>query len=127
MAEQCGLSPEEIYDVKLAVNEAVANIIEHAYQWRDDGQIIVDLLGREGELEIHLRDFGRKVEASRLRSRDLDDFRDGGIGLFLIQTLMDSVTYDTSSPVGTELIMVKRHRHSCRGLEQRTGHGVDAG
>ena len=123
VAEFAGLSPEEVHDVMLAVNEAVANIIEHAYRWREDGEIRVRLIGRKGEVEVRLRDFGRKVDITQLRSRDLDDLRDGGIGLYLMRTLMDEVVYDTSHDVGTELIMVKRHREpdERRSLEPQCG------
>lgn len=111
-ARECGFTEEEIHDLKLAVNEAVANIIEHAYEWRDDQPIRVNILGRPGEIEIRLRDYGKKVDEEKIQSRDLDDVRDGGIGIFLMRSLTDEVIYDTSPADGTELILIKRHQEA---------------
>ncbi len=115
-AKECGFSEDEIHDLKLAVNEAVANIIEHAYEWRDDQPIRVNILGKPGEIEIRLRDFGKKVQKDQLRSRDLEDVRDGGIGIFLMRSLTDEVIYDTSHEDGTELILIKRHQSAVASM-----------
>jgi anti-sigma regulatory factor (Ser/Thr protein kinase) len=39
---------------------------------------------------------------------DFDEARIAGLGIFLIRTLMDEVSYDVHPQLGTDLLMVKR-------------------
>ena len=98
--------------VVMAVDEALANIIEHAYGFRADEQIEVTLTAlTEGErqtgVEVVLVDGGRPTTAQSIRGRDLGDVRPGGLGSHIIDTCMDSVEYTPCQPIGTRLRMVK--------------------
>ena len=57
-----------------------------------------------------MRDFGPHPDPAALRGRQPRALRPGGLGIPLIRRVMDVVEYDLSSPVGTELRMVKRRR-----------------
>jgi len=101
LAELVGLSPEEIRSMVLAVDEAMTNVMRHAYHGRIDQPIEIDF--RRGQLsdngvlrdalEIVLADKGVRVKAEELRSRALDDVRPGGLGLHFIRESMDSVRF----------------------------------
>ena len=108
LATKMGFSFEQANDLKLALNEACANVIEHAYQWQKNKSMYVYFQVYTDALEVVIKDFGKKVEVDNIKSRELNDYRDGGLGVFLIQNLVDEVKYDTSPKVGTELRFIKR-------------------
>ncbi len=59
-------------------------------------------------LRIRVRDSGRHGSArAQTPNMNFDEARIAGLGVFLIRTLMDEVSYDVS-PQGTDLLMVKR-------------------
>ena len=64
---------------------------------------------REYRERIRVHDAGRHFPRSDTsRTMDLDEARIAGLGVFLIRTLMDEVSYDVHPEVGTDLLMVKR-------------------
>ena len=105
VASRLNFSIDEIEDIKLAVAEACTNAIQHA---RDSAFIEIRCEAADGGLRIGVRDHGRGTKADQIRSRDLDEERVGGLGVFLIRSLMDDVQYDVQPDAGTHLVMVKR-------------------
>lgn len=99
--------PNEINRLILAVDEACTNIIKHCYQGCPDNKISLTVTVFEKQLEIRLRDYGRKHDTRTFRARDLKDIKPGGLGMHFIQEIMDKVEYDTSHEVGTEMILTK--------------------
>jgi PAS domain S-box-containing protein len=97
-AMRAGASAETCEDLVLAVNEAVANAMEHAY---GPGDARVEVAARRsglGALAVQVRDFGH-WRAGRPNDG-------GGRGLTLIRNLMDDVTVDTT-PDGTIVHMTR--------------------
>jgi serine/threonine-protein kinase RsbW len=101
LAEVIGLSAEDSRAVTRAIDEALTNIVRHAYSGRPDGMIEVSCnrvapkpsaAGREG-LEFVLCDHGPAVDPAKLRGRSLADVKPGGLGLHLIRQSMDEVQY----------------------------------
>ncbi|HZB95569.1 MAG TPA: ATP-binding protein, partial [Herpetosiphonaceae bacterium] len=109
-ATRAHLSPEELGDVHLAVTEACANIIEHAYGGRSDRMIFLTATARDDRLSVTIRDTGAQFDPSAVRRPDLEETREGGYGMYLMDTVMDSVDYDRSAAAGTRLTLVKTHR-----------------
>jgi len=93
--------------IVLAVDEAFTNVIRHAYENRHNQRVLVTVTVRQDGIEVRLRDFGRKANPGEIKSRDIDDIRPGGLGVFLMQEIMDEVCYDSSCEVGTELRLTK--------------------
>ena len=80
--------------VELAVHEACANIIEHAYKGRTGQiQMTIDLLENPCELAIELHDTGKAASLENVKQPNLEEPQEKGYGLFLMQQLMDSVEY----------------------------------
>ena len=96
-------------DIVLAVDEACQNIIRHAYGVDRDGEIVLEI-ERQGEtLVFSLVDFAPPVDPARVKPRDLDDVRPGGLGTHLIRKVMDSADFIEPPPgCGNLLRMVKR-------------------
>ena len=103
----CGFSNEESNAVTIAVDEAAANIIKHTYNGAKNELIVVNFRILEDRLEIVFRDFGDKVDPKTIKSRDLKEIRPGGLGVHLIKSTMDVVSYDNSFEDGNQLTMVK--------------------
>lgn len=84
-----------------SVDEALANIIRHAYQERRGLPIEVSCRRlwktREAEapsgLEIVLADSGAAVDPRKMKSRALEELRPGGLGLHFIKQSMDVVEF----------------------------------
>lgn len=105
-ANRLKFSLEAIEDVKLAVAEACTAVIQHT----GHGEFI-DLTceGFTDTLRIRVRDSGRHgIVAPETPPINYDEARVAGLGVFLIRTLMDEVSYDVSAQLGTDLLMIKR-------------------
>ena len=97
--------------VVLSVDEALTNIIRHAYNNAADQPIEIELsvTGPPGQevLQISLRDHGTYVEPEEIKSRDLADVRPGGLGVHIMKECMDHVEYRQADGGGTLLVLRK--------------------
>ncbi|MEC9374353.1 MAG: ATP-binding protein, partial [Planctomycetota bacterium] len=66
-----------------------------------------DVDGRRKGIRIVIEDEGRQVDPSKVKGRDLDDIRPGGLGDHIIRQVMDSVTYEQRTGKGMRLILEK--------------------
>jgi PAS domain S-box-containing protein len=96
---RAGLTGDEIAEISVAANEAVANAIEHAYG-PGDAHVVFTADISHGALHLSVKDFG-VWRPSRATG--------GGRGLELMQHLMDDVVVDALTP-GTEVRMRRRLR-----------------
>jgi serine/threonine-protein kinase RsbW len=84
-----------------SVDEAVANVIRHAYKGRTGMPITLTFkrlwCGEKVEppagLEILLQDSGEAADPKKLRGRRLDEVRPGGLGLHFMRQSMDKVEF----------------------------------
>jgi len=88
-----GVFDKDIFDTELAINEAIANIIQHTYK-NEPKYIVMTVNWIEPDtIEILLKDFGPKVDPAKIKSRDLDDIRPGGLGVYIIQRIFDVMEF----------------------------------
>lgn len=110
-AKQAQLGDHEIFECRLALDEACVNIIEHAYASSDSGEIEVVVRAVPGVCTICLTDFGTPYDPSQVPvpspDLSLEDATPGGLGLYLMRRVMDDIQY-VASPHGNSLVMVKR-------------------
>ncbi len=106
IASRLKLSIEDIEDVKLAVAEACTAVMQHDHH----GEYIdITCEAHPDALRVHVRDGGRHGAADEgATAVDFDEARIAGLGIFLIRTLMDEVSFDVHPERGTRLFMVKR-------------------
>jgi|SRR5579871_2738348 len=88
-----GFAEEETQFIILAVDEACTNVIRHAYQGRTDGEMSICVREIQDGIEFLLRDEGTPADCSCWPKRSLDEVRPGGLGLPLIQAVMDCMEY----------------------------------
>ncbi len=105
------LSREQENKVILAIDEAITNIMEHAYEDRDDGWIDIELHGSGEKLEVVIRDTGKKFNPETLENPDVSEHvREGkkkGLGIFLMRQIMDEVRYRFKDGKKNEIRLVK--------------------
>jgi serine/threonine-protein kinase RsbW len=113
-AQDAGLDESAVYAVDMAVDEACANIIGHAYGDEGRGDIEITCRIDEDGLTLVLRDNGRPFDPTKVPHPDLEapleGREEGGLGLFLMRHLMDRVEYESRPGSGNVLTMVKRHQ-----------------
>jgi anti-sigma regulatory factor (Ser/Thr protein kinase) len=109
-----GLSKEECVGVKLAVDEAMANVIRHAYKNRYDQTIEFECSVDDQRMEFTLLDQGEPPDPAKICAGPMDDIALSGRGTHLIRAVMDEVTYQQVSE-GNQLKLVKR-LHASKAL-----------
>src|SRR5271165_3830810 len=102
-----GLPDEACVAVTLAVDEALANIIRHAYRNLHDQEIEFECLVNEEQMEFTLLDHGEPPDLTRICARPLDELALSGRGTHIIKAIMDEVSYEKVS-TGNQLKLVKR-------------------
>jgi anti-sigma regulatory factor (Ser/Thr protein kinase) len=95
-AKRARLSPHDENNLLLAVEEVYVNIVKHAYP-ESSGKVIIYCYMDENSLISKIKDAGipfnpLKAPEPRLASR-LEERKVGGLGLFLVQKLVDNVEY----------------------------------
>ena len=109
MAAAQGCSSENLDCLIMAINEACMNVMQHAYNGDENGEIVLEFYRDDDELIVRVRDFADKVDRDTIKSRDLDDVRPGGLGVHFIHKVMDVVEYkDIPDEQGNILEMRKR-------------------
>ncbi len=88
-----GVLEQDIFDTELALDEAVANVIEHTYKCDPSKYIVLTLNWEDGILDVLLRDFGEKVDPASIKPRALDEVREGGLGVYIIKKIFDVVEW----------------------------------
>jgi serine/threonine-protein kinase RsbW len=99
ITSRMGYTYEEIEDIKIAVSEACTNSIQHAYADEEGGEVIVGFGIYADKLEIMVADSGVSFNFIQTRnelgpytdSSTVEQLSEGGLGLYLIETLMDEV------------------------------------
>jgi len=90
----------------LGIDEACTNVIRHAYDLRDDRPIALSVESLSTCVRMRLRDYGEQTPANKMRGRNHEEVRPGGLGLHLIRNAFDKVDY-ILKPRGTELVLTK--------------------
>jgi len=107
--EICDYDSEMIQDVVIAVDEALQNVIRHAYGNRGDGEIKITISRAPNKFVVHIRDYADSIDISKVKPRDLDDVKPGGLGTHFIREVMDEVTFlPTPDERGNLLRLVKQ-------------------
>jgi anti-sigma regulatory factor (Ser/Thr protein kinase) len=103
-----GMDDAQAANIMLAVVEACSNSIKHSYKGQPHGQINIFWEITHTELIIIIEDFGCQWEPDNLAPRDLDEIRPGGLGLHIMQCVMDCVDFDCSSTFRNQVKMIKQ-------------------
>ena len=92
--------------IVLAADEAVTNVIRHTYKSEQDKPIILSADISDGYFHLRLRDYGPHVDTEKLKGRELEDVKPGGLGLHLLKLVFTTVEH-TILPDGNEWHLAK--------------------
>ncbi|NOK60414.1 MAG: hypothetical protein GFH27_549281n192 [Chloroflexi bacterium AL-W] len=113
---QAGLDEHASWQVQLAIDEAATNVIQHGYNGSEPGVVELSWQIDDDELSIVLRDWGRQFNPDDIPTPDiespLEERQVGGLGLYLMQQLMDNVHFEFDTHYGNLLTMTKRLQRS---------------
>ena len=107
LSSTVGLPKEDCNAVILAIDEALANIIRHAYKNRYDQRVEFDCEVSEEQMEFTLLDQGEAPDPARICAPPVDELALSGRGTHLIREIMDCVSYK-QVPEGNQLKLIKR-------------------
>jgi len=110
-ARLAGFPVKTAEQMALAVDEAVTNVIRHSYDSQDGHRIRIGYTVTIDALRIDIRHGGRQVDLAAVEQPDLEKYvaerRRGGLGLTLMNKLMDRVEFDQSNKVEHQCCMWK--------------------
>src|SRR5699024_5791267 len=97
IANRMGFSYEVIEDLKVAISEAVTNVVTHAYSG-SPGEVNIGFGVYDNRLEVMVADSGQSFNLKEIRQKigpfnereqemPVNELREGGFGLLLINTL----------------------------------------
>jgi anti-sigma regulatory factor (Ser/Thr protein kinase) len=94
LAAAIGWEEAECRAIVLALDEAIANVMRHAYGGRLDGLIELECRETADGLAVSLLDTGEPPDMARICAREVGCDQPGGLGTLIIRDVMDSVTYE---------------------------------
>lgn len=112
-----GLDTRTCEEVGLCVNEALANVIRHAYDEAVDQPIDFTARLGEGSIHIAIRDWGPGVVPRLASPQKKDPLKPGGLGLICLNQMMDTVVYTPQSD-GMLLEMSRKSTSNGRNSDQ---------
>ena len=114
IGERAGFTKGEKVKLELAVDEACANVIEHAYGSDSTCEVTVKATIDSDAVQIRIVDTGRGFDPTTVTEPDVDSLirqgKSGGLGMRLMRTLMDEVHYEIGPGQKNELTMTKMRK-----------------
>jgi len=111
IGERAGFSKGDLVKLELAVDEACANVIEHAYGSDTTREVTVRATLDPNAVQIRIIDNGRGFDPATVTETDLESLirqrKSGGLGMRLIRSVMDEVHYEIVPGQKNELRMTK--------------------
>jgi serine/threonine-protein kinase RsbW len=114
VGRQAQLEETDISNLELAVDEACANVIEHAYGHDITKEVVVRAKFDDESMCISVIDEGRGFDPDKTPQDSVEQLiherKSGGLGIRLIKKLMDEVSYEIVPGQKNELHMTKKIR-----------------
>lgn len=109
---QAGLTEDDVAKLELAVDEACANVIEHAHGHDEGKEVTVRATFDALTLRIEVADEGLGFDPTEVSTAPVEqmvhDRRTGGLGLRVMRSLMDEVSYEIVPGERNRLRLLKR-------------------
>ncbi len=112
VAEKVGFDEEDVGKIELAVDEACTNVIKHAYTPETkDKTLDVAVQVDYQKLTLVVTDHGKGFDPEKVKVPNMKEYlaelHVGGLGIYLMRTLMDEVTYSIQPGKCNQVKMVK--------------------
>lgn len=115
LAKMGGIDAARIEDLKSAVAEACINAMQHGNKWRPEARVVVSLNLSDDRFTVSVTDQGDGVpdvpEYPGIMKIIEENVSPRGLGVFMIQHLVDKVRFNQTADGGHKMIMeIKRKR-----------------
>ena len=125
--QQSNLSEQDIFAIQLAVDEACTNVVQHAYKGMTPKDIDVFVEVDSKKLTITVSDHGRGFDPDSFPQLDMDaylnELKRGGLGIYLIRTLMDEVKF-TIAPGHKNSVRMAKFLHPVESMEKKLNQKI---
>ena len=113
-AEHAHLPEEAVDHLKLSVEEACINVIEHAYDGNADQKLNIEMIVEPTHVKVYIRDSGRPFNPDAYEEPNLPKLvrqrKSGGLGVSIIRQLMDAVEYSSTGEINQ--VAITKYRQS---------------
>jgi len=96
-----------LFDIKVALGEALANAIRHGSPPDETGRVKVRIVAYDDRVILEVMDNGAGFDGRHVSSDDL--YAPNGRGIMFMRALMDRVEFE-ASPIGGTLVRLTKHR-----------------
>ena len=114
IARRAGFNDRDVYNIQLATDEAASNIIEHAYEGISNGVLELSCGMMDDSIKIVLTDHGEPYDPESIPmpdlKADLSERKIGGLGIFLMRKLMDTVHYESRPEINRNTLTMTKRR-----------------
>ncbi len=111
IGQELGIDLATVTKLNLALEEAVANVINYAYPPGTEGQVEIVASATPSKLKVTITDQGQPFDPTAQRAPDVtlgvQERQIGGLGIFLIRNIMDSVNYERAG--GCNVLTLRKH------------------
>jgi len=112
VAEKVGFDDEEASKIELACDEACSNVMRHAYSQNNHNKSLDVVVKIDYQkFTVVVTDHGKGFDPKSIKMPDMKEYlaelKVGGLGIYLMRTLMDEVDYDIKPGVKNQVKMVK--------------------
>jgi anti-sigma regulatory factor (Ser/Thr protein kinase) len=117
-----GCSETDSYKIEVAIEEAITNVIEHAYEANESSTFDVICEGIPGGVKMIIKEKGLPYDPKRQSQynpdAELDEQSARGMGLFLMRELMDEVHFLNLGAEGKETLLILYFKDQAAITEQ---------
>ena len=111
VAKKAGFNDLDIEKIELAIDEACSNVLQHAYKFASNNRYAIEIAIANSKLNIIITDQGDSFTFNGEVVPDIEkhvsELKIGGLGIFIMQQMMDEVNYESLPECGNVLRMVK--------------------
>lgn len=98
LGEELGLDMPDVFQINLALEEAIVNVMNYAYPGESDRNIWLEAEGDNQQITFVLSDEGKEFDPTKEDDPDLtlsaEEREIGGLGIFLVKQMMKTVRYE---------------------------------
>ncbi|OQY28674.1 MAG: hypothetical protein B6244_06415 [Candidatus Cloacimonetes bacterium 4572_55] len=113
LMKKAGFSESKVDQIELAVDEACSNVVKYAYDIEKDKDRKIEIrveVDRK-KATITVRDHGKGFDPDTIYHPNMEEYlakyKSGGLGIYIMQSLMDEISYDVNPGRNTAVKMVK--------------------
>lgn len=112
VASKIGFDSDDVGKIELACDEACTNVIKHAYDTQNNKKSLDVLIKIDFDrFTLIVTDHGKGFNPENIKmpnmKKYLAELKVGGLGIYLMKTLMDEVDYNIKPGVKNQVKMVK--------------------